>query len=194
MSVGGHLDHNMFRSITNYIHNIRHKKCALIFTISRLISMLDEMSIRFAPQSVIPTNEDFLKDNSSETCTTFGGSDNEPGLQHTQLRIRSFPIDVGDINITITGSNLGCGHNLYVSPLSPVKSEQWIGRWTACELENRTIYGEKEICSYWCKSPGHCKETQILKVPKNIKESQWEICQITISANTTGEYKSRIAR
>ena len=150
------------------------------------VSLLDELSIRFAPYSLNPVKGDFLKDNSSETCTKFNSSDDSTGLQHTQFRMKAFPLDVGDINVTITGNNLGCGHNLYVSPLSPAQSENWIGRWTACQLEDKSTFGFKERCAYWCKAPGHCKETQILKVPHQLNESFWEICQITI---TSGEFK-----
>ena len=113
--------------------------------------------------------------------------DNRTGLQHVQFRINAFPIDVGDINITITDINLGCGQHLYVSPLSPVHSENWIGRWSDGQVEDIGIFGFKERCSYWCKAPGHYKETQILKVPHHLNENIWEIIQTTIATNTCGE-------
>ena len=39
------------------------------------VSLPDEISIRFAPYSLIPVNGDFLTDNSWEICTTLKSSD-----------------------------------------------------------------------------------------------------------------------
>ena len=155
-----------------------NSKCIKNVLIIDFVALLDEISIRFAQHSLIPANREFLKDNSSETRTNIESSHDSIGLQHIQIPIKTFPIDVGDINITITGSNLGCGHNLLVSQLKPAQSQNWIGRWTACQLEERGTFGLRDSCSYLCKPTGYCKETQILNVPQHLYESFLEICQL----------------
>ena len=145
------------------------------------------MFIRCYPEGLHPTNEHFLQDVHPETCSWFESGNTSKGQQYTQFRMEAFDADVGDINISITGSNLGCGHNLYVSSLSPDMSETWLGRWTSCQLVNISVNANRETCSFWCKSPGHAAEIQFLKFARSSEESHWEVCQINITASYPGE-------
>ena len=91
-----------------------------------------------------------------------------------------------DTNVTITGSKMGCGYNLYVTVLTTAQSTTWLGRWTGCTLLETIRYGNMESCSYWCKSPGYWKELQVLKVARRPEELNWEFCDINITSNSTG--------
>ena len=151
------------------------------------VLLLGEMLISFSDDSLVPTNETALKDPSNETCTTFQQSGLAGHFSCTHFRILAFAADVGSINVTITGSRLGCGRNLYVSPVSPAESESWLGHWKTCQFEATSDADNREKCSYWCSSPGHSQQIQVLNVPRDPDEFQWEVCQIDIVGNSPGE-------
>ncbi|KAK2163669.1 hypothetical protein LSH36_75g02044 [Paralvinella palmiformis] len=77
--------------------------------------------------------EPFINE-SAETCTTFS-SESVAIPRHTQFRIEVAD-DINDYaEVTMIGTNLGCGHNLYVSPLSRSETEKWTGHWTTCPFK-----------------------------------------------------------
>ena len=148
----------------------------------------DELFIRFAEDSLIPINETFIKDDSLDTCTSFQRRNNAQ-LQHTHFRIRKRTDQMGDINVTIIGTKLGCGYNIYLTPLSLAQAKTWLGRWNTCTLlENSTDMGQ-EICSYLCMKPGFWRELQVLKVPRTVDELYWEVCYINVSSIFSSEFK-----
>jgi hypothetical protein len=147
------------------------------------ISSTGELSIRFASDSVIPTNESSITDDSVETCSDFQTRDNDTLLHNTHLRIVQGAGQVGDINVTITGGRLECRSNLYVTPLAIHQSHSWLGRWIRCTLLETSMDENRERCTYFCTSPGYWREIQVLKVD----EYSWEICHINITAKLPGE-------
>jgi len=86
------------------------------------------------------------------------------------------------MNVTLIGTNLGCGHNLYVTPLSAAETEKWTGRWTTCPITEETKYEDKERCSYSCRCRGSCEEIQVFKRPNIIKDSSWNLCYVCMTA------------
>ena len=101
----------------------------------------------------------------------------------------AFAADVGDIYLSVSGTNLGCGDNLYVSPLSPAVSDVWVGRWRTCGVLGITRHNNYGIFYSVCKSPGHTKEIQLIKLPNNYAELNWQICQINIIMTNASKYK-----
>jgi hypothetical protein len=106
---------------------------------------------------------------------------------YTQFRVQKFAGQISDINVTIIGRQLGCGYNLYITPLTVEQSNTWQGIWTSCTLLETGSDDSKELCSYWCKSPGYWEELQVLKVPRTSDESDWELCHMNITSNSDGE-------
>jgi len=147
-----------------------------------------ELSIRFAEDSLIAINESIFEDASLDTCTEFQRRDINNELRHTHFRIRRFNGQIGDINVTITGTKLGCGYDIYVSSLSLDQSKTWLGRWTTCTLLEISTDMGKERCSYWCMEPGYWREVQVLKVPRTTEESYWEVCYINLTVIVSGEF------
>ncbi len=43
---------------------------------------------------------------------------------HTQIRVHVPDAGVDELNVTLLGTNLGCGRDLYVSPLSADETEK----------------------------------------------------------------------
>ena len=139
------------------------------------------MFVRFEKSGLIPDEEEFLTDDSPDTCTSIV-SDNEKIPRMTKFRIDVPDYIINNATVTLLGSNLGCGHNLYVSRLSAAETEKWTGRWTTCPLRDTTTYEGKEKCSYECKFRENCEQIQIIKQPKIAKDSSWSLCYVSITA------------
>ena len=148
--------------------------------------LVGHLYIRFEDRSLISTNLEALTDNTSYTCTTFQRINNISISYYTQFRVQKSAGQIGDTNVTITGSKLGCGYNLYVTVLTTAQSTTWLGRWTGCTLLETIRYGNMESCSYWCKSPGYWKELQVLMIARTSEELDWELYNISITSHSTG--------
>ncbi|KAK2166435.1 hypothetical protein LSH36_39g10000 [Paralvinella palmiformis] len=94
-----------------------------------------------------------LVDNYIETCSTFVPDDGLSIPRYTQVRVQVPEEVVDEVNVTLIGTHLGCGHNLYVSPLSTFDLRKWTGRWTTCYLMDVAVDHDKDTCFYRC----HCK-------------------------------------
>ena len=73
-----------------------------------------------------------MVDDSIETCSSFEPDDWLSIPRHTQARVQIPYEVVDDVNVTLIGTNLDCGHNLCVSPLSTAETKKWTDRWTSC--------------------------------------------------------------
>jgi len=149
--------------------------------------LVGKLSIRFAEDSLMPKNETLIKDSYLDTCTTFQRRDNRSILQHTHFRIRKFAGQVGTINVTITGRQMGCGDGLYVTPLTLAQSTTWLGRWITCTLLDLKHDLNQDRCYYYCNSPGYWKEIQVIKIPRTSEDYYWEICQINATELSAGD-------
>ena len=136
--------------------------------------------MRFDERGIVPDNHDFLTNNSPESCTSFGLPEGRNMAQHSKIRIYlDDDEDTVGVVVNVTGTNLGCGYNLYVAPLSQVETEKWTGRWTSCPIMGTSADVEKERCIYNCTCRGGCEEIQIMKWPRSIEESYWMLCQVS---------------
>jgi len=138
-------------------------------------------SARFDQRGIVPVNKLFISDDDPDTCANFN-----IGVDIHTPRDSTFRIEVADdikdyANVTLIGNNLGCGHNLYVTPLSAAETEKWTGRWTTCSLKEESMYGDKEICSYNCLFTGSCEEMQVMKSPRIVEDSSWTVCHVCIT-------------
>ena len=131
-----------------------------------------ELYLLFEPYSIKPNDGNLITDGSKTTCAAFE-SDTE---KYTKFRFPVQDVQAEWVNVTLRGTDLGCGRNLYVTPLSAAETETWLGLWTLCKLENVTTDGEK--CLYLCHCKTGCKEIQVMKVPSNIQETAWTLCHI----------------
>ena len=156
-------------------------------TIYLQLSTTGDHSFRFADDTLIPANPDFLKDASSDTCTAFQQNDLNSDHGFTQFRVNASIAEIGSINVIITGNGLECGRNLYVSPISSAESESWLGRWTRFKLEKTTENDNKQRCFFWFNSTGPVNEIQVIRTPLPSKDVNWEICHISIMIMPTGE-------
>ena len=138
------------------------------------------LTVRFEDRGLHPDEEKFLTDESPQTCTAFNITNNAITPRYTQFRIYIAYDQVGEVNVTLIGTNLGCGHNMYVTPLSAAEIGTWTGKWSICPLKQTSSYEDKETCSYECRCSGICKEIQIMKYPASIKDSSWSVCHICI--------------
>ncbi|KAK2143080.1 hypothetical protein LSH36_879g00006 [Paralvinella palmiformis] len=138
-------------------------------------------SVRIEQRGLIPDDESALVDRSVETCASFITSDDVSIPRHTQFRLKVSDNETKQINVTLTGSNLGCGHNLYVTPLLAPETDKWTGRWTTCPLMDTSMYESRERCLYDCQCPQGCQEIQVIKSPINHDDSFWLLCEITFA-------------
>ncbi|KAK2139355.1 hypothetical protein LSH36_1845g00013 [Paralvinella palmiformis] len=129
-----------------------------------------------------------MVDDSIETCSSFEPDDWLSIPRHTQVRVQIPYEVVDDVNVTLIGTNLDCGHNLCVSPLSTAETKKWTDRWTTCHLLDVSVDHDKESCFYRCKCLGKCEEIQILKTPRTREESYWTLCHICLIYNIKGRY------
>lgn len=79
-----------------------------------LLLFIEEFHIRFEERSLIPTEEESLRDDISDMCARFQRRNTITIPQYTQFRVQKFAGHISDMNVTITGSRLGCGYNLYI--------------------------------------------------------------------------------
>ena len=135
--------------------------------------------MRFDQASLIPDKVRFLSHESPDTCASFINHGEKP--RRTKFRISGDDVQVNRVNVTLIGTNMGCGHNLYVTPLSAAETEKWTGRWSVCQLMETSIYETKEKCTYDCPCSGSCKEIQILKQPSVMRDSSWSLCHLCIT-------------
>jgi len=142
--------------------------------------------VRFDETGIVPENGRYLTDDSIETCTSFLLDEGRPIPQYTMFRIEVVDDDADLVNVTIIGTNLSCGYNLHVTPLSSADTEKWTGRWTKCPLKHAFAYGNKEKCFYQCQCSGGCEEIQVIKRPRTVEESEWTVCSICVVYNLAG--------
>ncbi|KAK2139357.1 hypothetical protein LSH36_1845g00036 [Paralvinella palmiformis] len=143
-------------------------------------------SCTFDEKGLLPNNEILLVDDYIETCSTFVPDDGLSIPRYTQVRVQVPEEVVDEVNVTLIGTHLGCGHNLYVSPLSIVEIRKWTGRWKTCHLLDVSVDHDQESCFYRCKCLGKCEEIQILKTPRTREESYWTLCHLCLIYNITG--------
>ncbi|KAK2138487.1 hypothetical protein LSH36_2920g00016 [Paralvinella palmiformis] len=141
------------------------------------------LHIQFDGSGINPDKEEFITDDSPTTCATFNNGDDTNIPRYTQFRIEVDDHIIDYVNVTLIGTNLGCGHNLYVTPLSAAETEKWTGRWTTCPITEETKYEDKERCSYSCRCRGSCEEIQVFKRPNIIKDSSWNLCYVCMTAD-----------
>ena len=149
--------------------------------------LIGELSIRFAPDGILPINESCITDDSADTCTTFQARDNASLQLYTHFRIKPSVPQKNDTKVIITGARLGCGHNLYVSAISAEQSKSWLGRWSTFNLLDTSGYDKKESCSYLCTFLDDWSEIQVLKIPHSSDEYFWKICHINMNVDYSGE-------
>jgi hypothetical protein len=89
-------------------------------------------------------------------CATFNIGDDSNIPRHTQFRIEVIEHVTDYTNVTLIGTNLGCGHDVYVTLLSTAKTKKCTGRSTACPLLETSVYEDKERCSYLCQCSWSC--------------------------------------
>ncbi|KAK2162817.1 hypothetical protein LSH36_91g06029 [Paralvinella palmiformis] len=130
----------------------------------------------------------YMIDNVPDTCFTFKVSDNTEVPKPTQFRIKPDEHIADYVNVTLVGTNLGCGHDLHVTPLSAAETGKWTGRWTTCSLRETSMYEDKELCSYDCHCPGICEEIQILKWPTTVSDGSWSVCHTCINRADALQY------
>ena len=135
------------------------------------------LRIRFEDSGINPDNKEFITDDSPRTCATFNNGDDTNIPRYTNFRIEVADYIIDYVNVTLIGTNLGCGHNLYVTPLSAAETEKW----TTCPITEETKYEDKERSSYGCRCRESCEEIQVLKI---INDNSWNVCHICITGGT----------
>jgi hypothetical protein len=122
----------------------------------------------------------------SETRAVFQNND-QARSKITKFRIKIPHSGVSDVNITLRGTNLGCGENLYVTPLNAAEAEKWTGRWSSCRpVVYSTANDGQDVCSYSCLCKGDCDEIQVAKRPMTIHESSWTLYPICLTYQDRG--------
>ena len=119
-------------------------------------------------------------DDSPDTCSQFNISPESPIPKFSVFRYDVPEYRIDYVNVTLIGNDLGCGNNLYISPLAEVETEKWTGRWKSCHLEETSVDMGRETCTYHCKCPDDCKEIQVLRRATTIQESSWILCDIAV--------------
>jgi hypothetical protein len=104
----------------------------------------------------------------------------------TKFRVQIPESDVNEVNITLRGTDLGCGKNLYVTPLRAAEAEKWTGKWSTCPVLDISVQGGQEVCKYNCQCEGGCEEIQVMKRPRSIQESSWTLCPICLVYQSKG--------
>ena len=139
--------------------------------------------VRIENVGLVTERREHLTDEFVDTCAAFNIEHNGVAIpRYTQFRIEVADNINDYANVTLIGTKLGCGHNLFVSPLSVAETEKWNGRWTTCPLKEALMYENKEKCLYECQCRGSCEEIQVMKYPKIIEESSWTVCRICITS------------
>jgi hypothetical protein len=122
----------------------------------------------------------------SDNCTAFLHNDQtKPKI--TKFRITIPPGSATNlISITVRGTNLGCGENLYVTPLNAAEAEKWTGKWSSCPVVASSVQDGEDICTYRCRCTGDYEEIQVAKRPHTAQESSWTLCQISLTNHSAG--------
>ncbi|KAK2139347.1 hypothetical protein LSH36_1849g00001 [Paralvinella palmiformis] len=151
----------------------------LIFFFSLIIPPSD-LSLRFGDNKLLPQNVDYLTDDSPDTCAIFSFNKETPHIRDTIFRVELTEDNTDMINVTLIGSNLQCGHNLYVVPITEPEKASWKGIWIACSFVETSIDEKGEKCLHQCHCSGRCEEIQIMKRPREGDDPSWNLCHIMI--------------
>ena len=153
---------------------VKSHKLLFLFTI--LVATL----LQFDTISLLPDNVTTMLDDSPDTCSQFNINPDSPVPKFTIFRFELPEYRMDYINVTLIGNDLGCGYNLYISPLAEVETEKWTGRWKICHLEETSVDMGRENCTYHCKCLKGCEEFQVLKRPTTVQESSWILCDVVV--------------
>lgn len=134
---------------------------------------------------ITPNDTTFLTDNSAETCTIFQADEHSDIPQYTTFRVVVLDEKVEYLNFTLLGVNLTCSGNLFVMPLTVQQTINWSGIWATCHLIDSGVENLSERCIFSCRCLGGCREIQVIKRPRNVEESTWSLCHLSISYPTT---------
>jgi hypothetical protein len=104
----------------------------------------------------------------------------------TKFRVQIPDEGIDEVNITLRGTNLGCGENLYVTPLNAAEAGKWTGRWSSCSVVESSVKDGLDICSYRCRCKGACEEIQVAKRPLTVTESSWTLYPICLTYQDRG--------
>ena len=167
--------------LREYLQEISQIKWYITFSV-----FTANLRVYFNEQGIVPRNKSFLVDQSPDTCSTFQLDNGTSIAQYSQVRFQVPATALDHINVTLVGTNLGCGHNLYVTPVSAAETKKWIGRWKTCRLFDIGMNDGKDNCSYRCGCLGNCEEIQVIKMPMRREESCWSICHISLTYTITG--------
>ncbi len=67
-----------------------------------------------------------------KACASISTKQEITAPRFTSFRIDTLYINAQDVNVTVFGNSLGCGYNLYVTPLSRDETEKAeLVRWTS---------------------------------------------------------------
>ena len=100
--------------------------------------------------------------------------------QYTKFRIQVSDDRAKRVVVTLTGTNLGCEEHLYVSPLTTIETQKWIGRWTTCPVIENSREDNRERCTFDCPCNERCAEIQVMKMPMSIQGSSWTVCDVSM--------------
>ncbi|KAK2142427.1 hypothetical protein LSH36_956g00000, partial [Paralvinella palmiformis] len=154
-----------------HFHTMFGKHILLTFlVIATILSNIADghLHARFEENGITIDREEYLVDDSTQTCAAFTINNATLVPKPTNLRIQVPPDVVNNLTVTLIGTDLDCDHGFYVTPLSAAETDKWIGRWSRCSLSDTFSYEGKEGCVFQCQCSGSCEEIQILKMPRDI--------------------------
>ncbi|KAK2164309.1 hypothetical protein LSH36_66g07028, partial [Paralvinella palmiformis] len=143
------------------------------------------IKVREGGNYLSPDDGSFLTDSSIETCTRFLPAQLSQSPNYTTFRIPVPNEQRGPLNVTMTGQNLACAHDLHVMEVSAAQTAQWEGIWLTCPLIRSTKQNSSETCLFHCWCQGRCAEIQISKRPQKAEESSWSLCHLQINQPPT---------
>lgn len=129
------------------------------------------------PDDVTPLN-----DNSTRTCSTFAST----RRRHTQIFAQSV-CSTDKMSITLVGQRMKCDNDLYVAGLAGSDVGKPLNKWQSCQRrwENTTDDGV-EWCSFNCDCINGCDQIMVLRWPKILADTSWNLCDIIQSC--TGKF------
>jgi len=142
---------------------------------------------RFDEGGTTAANRSLLLDGYQDTCTTFTVANISSLPRYTKILLEEGFDYWQQKSITLTGINLGCDRNLFVSPLSEADIRKEVGRWKKCLLVETAMNESLESCLFRCNCSGSCSSIQILKMPFIVSDSNWKICDISMKYLVTGK-------
>jgi len=128
-----------------------------------------------------------VADDDPETCSAFVVDEKFQTFRYAQFRLEIPKEVTGNFNLSLLGSNLGCGNKLHVSLIPAADTSRWTGRWRECRLEATSINENGESCSFQCQSPADCKEIQLMRLPSDVQTDPWTLCHIAFDYILTGK-------